>query len=408
MGTVQPKLRFPEFNEAWKSDKLINLTEMLRCGIAATPEYVLEGVPFLSAQNVTSSGEISLHKYNNISNEYFKILSKNNNLKKGDILYSRVGAGYGSAAIFPYDGDYGVYVSLTHIRVNQFLKNDYLQQYLNSPLGKEQASNGVFQGGGVPNLNVKVVEKFNISYPNITEQTRIANFLSAVDEKLNLLKEKKTLLEAYKKGITQKIFKQEIRFKDDNGNDFEDWKVDNLGNISKIYDGTHQTPKYVSEGIAFYSVEHVTANQFSNTKFITETVFDKENKRVQLQKGDILMTRIGSIGVAKYINWDVKASFYVSLALIKKNENINNEYLCHFINSPFFQNELWERTIHVAFPKKINLGEIGDCLVKFPTLKEQNKIAKFLSAIDEKISLVSNQIQDTQEYKKGLLQQMFV
>lgn len=88
--------------------------------------------------------------------------------------------------------------------------------------------------------------------------------------------------------------------------------------VSKIYDGTHQTPKYIKQGIHFYSVEYLTANKFSNTKFIAENVFKKENKRVSLGKGDILMTRIGDIGTARLIDLDVKASFYVSLALIKK------------------------------------------------------------------------------------------
>jgi type I restriction enzyme S subunit len=152
--------------------------------------------------------------------------------------------------------------------------------------------------------------------------------------------------------MSKNIFSQKLRFKDDNGNEFPNWEIKKLKDVSKIYDGTHQTPNYVDNGIPFYSVEQVTANQFDNTKYISEEVYEKENKRVKLQRGDILMTRIGSVGVAKYINWDVNASFYVSLALIKKSNKVNNEYLSHFINSLFFQSELWKRTIHVAFPKK--------------------------------------------------------
>ncbi|WP_343591712.1 restriction endonuclease subunit S [Flavobacterium sp.] len=164
-----------------------------------------------------------------------------------------------------------------------------------------------------------------------------------------------------------------------------EWEIRKLRELVKIYDGTHQTPNYVSNGIPFYSVEQVTANQFEKTKFITPEVFEKENKRVKLEKGDILMTRIGSIGVAKHINWDVNASFYVSLALIKQSSRIDNEYLCHFINTNFFQSELWKRTIHVAFPQKINLGEIGECFIKYPSSKEQSKISSFLTSIDNRI-----------------------
>ena len=181
-----------------------------------------------------------------------------------------------------------------------------------------------------------------------------------------------------------------------------------LGKITKYYDGTHQTPNYVSEGIPFYSVEHVTANQFEKTKFISKKVFDKENKRVRLEKGDILMTRIGNVGKARYIDWDVKASFYVSLALIKQNSSFSSKYLAQYINSVPFQRELWKRIIHVAFPIKINLGEIGKCLVQLPCIEEQTKIANFLSDIDVKIEALDTKIKNSQAFKKGVLQQMFV
>nr|WP_165500414.1 restriction endonuclease subunit S [Pedobacter psychroterrae] len=181
-----------------------------------------------------------------------------------------------------------------------------------------------------------------------------------------------------------------------------------MKNLCKIFDGTHQTPTYVEKGVPFYSVEHVTANQFHRTKYISSDVFEKENKRIKLEKGDILMTRIGSIGVARYIDWDVKASFYVSLALIKKSEKINNEYLCHFIKSDFFQAELWKRTIHVAFPQKINLNEIGECLVEVPNIYEQVKIANMLSSIDKKIEVEIHILINLQKQKKILLKELFI
>jgi type I restriction enzyme S subunit len=264
------------------------------------------------------------------------------------------------------------------------------------------------EASGVPSLSKTTIEKIRISVPSLPEQQKIASFLSAVDEKIQQLTRKKELLEQYKKGVMQQLFSGKLRFKDENGKAFPKWEEKRLGEISKIYDGTHQTPIYVKEGIPFYSVEHVTANQFSQTKYISEEVFEKENLKVRLEKGDILMTKIGDIGTARLIDWDVRASFYVSLALIKNDKSFSSKYLCQYLASRNFQLELWKRIIHVAFPKKINLGEIGNCKILLPIIEEQKKIANFLSAIDTKIESVNNQLTHTQTFKKGLLQQMFV
>lgn len=195
-----------------------------------------------------------------------------------------------------------------------------------------------------------------------------------------------------------------LRFKEFNGS-----MISNpIASIAKVYDGTHQTPKYVDSGVPFFSVEHVTRDQFTKTKFISEDVFEKECKRVRLEKGDILMSRIGDVGSVKYIHWDVKASFYVSLALFKSLEFIKSNYLAHNMSAIPFQRELWSRMIHVAFPKKINLGEISKCVVNYPKcIDEQQKIADFLSSVDTKISQLTEKHRLLKGYKKGVRQQIF-
>ena len=199
----------------------------------------------------------------------------------------------------------------------------------------------------------------------------------------------------------------QLRFRAESGKNFPSWSTEKLNALAKIYDGTHMTPEYKISGVPFFSVEHLTSNNFKDTKFISEEVFEKENIKVKLEKGDILMTKIGDIGTAKYIDWDVRASFYVSLALIKQSSAVNSLFLARSIASPYFQKELHQRIIHVAFPKKINLGEIGECLVQLPCEQEQTKIANFLTAVDEKITQLTQKHDLLTQYKKGVMQQIF-
>ena len=327
-------------------------------------------------------------------------------LKKRDVLFQTVRPYQQNNYYFDLDGNYVASTGYAQLRASGSSK------FLYFLLHSESLLIGVLArctGTSYPAINANDLGKIRTAFPTIIEeQQKIAAFLSSVDATIEQLNKKKSLLEQYKKGLMQKLFSQEIRFKDERGEEYPDWEDKELGTTTNIYDGTHQTPRYVKEGVPFYSVEHVTADQFSETKFISENSFKQERERARLEKGDILMTRIGSVGAVKFIDWDVRASFYVSLALIKKSPKFNTRFLAQYIKCQSFQRELWKRTIHVAFPKKINLGEIGNCLITLPCSEEQQKIGNFLSAIDKKIEFVIEQITQAQTFKKGLLQQMFI
>lgn len=187
----------------------------------------------------------------------------------------------------------------------------------------------------------------------------------------------------------------------------EGWVVKNLGEVAEIKDGTHQTPKYVDSGVPFYSVENVTRRDFTNTKFISEEEHSILTKTFRIEKGDVLMTRIGSIGDCKYVNWDVNASFYVSLALLKVKDGFSAPYLSFYSNSSFFKKEIELNSLQSAIPKKINLGQISNVRVEIPeSFEEQTRIAAIFSDMEAEIAVMETKLTKYKHIKQGMMQNL--
>lgn len=195
-------------------------------------------------------------------------------------------------------------------------------------------------------------------------------------------------------------------------NDIE-WKMVKLGDVCQIKDGTHQTPHYVENGKQFYSVENVTNNDFSHTKYISESEHKKLTATYRIEKGDVLMTRIGSIGVCKYIDWDVDASFYVSLALLKCNKTfINPRYFVFYSQTKQFREEILSHSLQFAIPMKINLGKISDVLISIPykngspDLETQKQIAQKLGDMDSLIAAKEKLLAKKRNLKVAAMQKL--
>lgn len=187
----------------------------------------------------------------------------------------------------------------------------------------------------------------------------------------------------------------------------EDWEVKSIGDICVVKDGTHQTPNYTYFGIPFYSVENISNNDFSNVKYISEEEHIILSSNSKIEKGDVLMTRIGSIGCCKYIDWEVKASFYVSLALLKFQDDECARYFTHYSETNLFKDEIEQNSLQFAVPQKINLGNIPKIRIILPSiLKEQQLIADALTKVDNLIMSLSKVIEKKKLIKKGTMQKL--
>lgn len=219
-GTMQELLTgkkpLPGFSGEWEVKKFDDITKLITCGLAATPKYVREeiGKPFLSAQNVRN-GKVIYDNYKYISHELFNQITKYSKPQKGDLLYTRVGAGIGEAGIIEDDFEFGIYVSLTLIRTNEKeLHNYFLLHLLNSYTYKSLAKNGQFAGGGVQNLNVQIVKEFLIPLPPIPEQKAIAKILTEMDEEIEALEKKREKYKNIKQGMMQELLTGKTRIID--------------------------------------------------------------------------------------------------------------------------------------------------------------------------------------------------
>lgn len=256
---------------------------------------------------------------------------------------------------------------------------------------------------GVPSLTAKNILNIAAPFPVLSEQQRIASALSNIDAlivELNKLIEKKR---AIKQGAMQQLLTGKKRLKGFN----EPWVEKTIGDCFEVYDGTHQTPYYVENGIPFYSVENVTANDFKHTKYISEEEHNLLTAKYRMRKGDVLMTRIGSIGVCKYIDWSVNASYYVSLALLKPKSNIHAPFFCFASTSKLFKDDIKLRSLLFAIPLKINLNEIAKVKFLCPqNITEQQAIASVLTSMDKEISAIEAKKAKYETIKQGMMQQL--
>lgn len=253
-------------------------------------------------------------------------------------------------------------------------------------------------GGTRAKLNGKTFKNIEITIPsNTSEQKAISSILSDLDNHIDnlgkLIEKKKNIRD----GALEDLMSGRTKLNGFSG----EWQESKLADICKVYDGTHQTPKYTLKGIRFVSVEDIS-NLYQSDKFISKEAYDL-NFKVRPEMGDILMTRIGDIGTPCVVDKSEPLAFYVSLALLK-NISINNRFLYYYIMASAFQQELDDRTLHHATPKKINKGEIGKCNVKYPKdPNEQEAIASILIAMDKEIKSLEAEREKMIQIREGVM-----
>lgn len=243
--------------------------------------------------------------------------------------------------------------------------------------------------GNQSNVSIEDLKLLELNFPSKEEQTKIASFLSAVDEKISQLTQKQQLLSQYKQGMMQKLFSQEIRFKADDGSEFGEWEETELGKHCQIKTGKLDANAMRPNGeFRFYTC----AKEFY---LIDEYAFDTEA---------LLISGNGAnVGYIHYYKGKFNA-YQRTYVLDQWQQNIIfiQYFLEQFLKERIYGEKKEGNTPYIV------LSTLSEMPLLLPCLEEQTKIANFLSAIDQKIEVVAQQIEQAKQWKKGLLQQMFV
>ena len=233
-----------------------------------------------------------------------------------------------------------------------------------------EAPKYVNAGMGNPKLMSNVMAKIRVAVPPLEVQCEIVHIL---DDFTLLSAELSAELKARKNQYNYYRDKEML-----NAKNVVKYK---LNEIAKIYDGTHQTPKYTDSGIDFISVENIK-DIYNSKKYIS--VEDYNKYKIKPKLNDIFMTRIGTIGKCTVFNKQKDLAYYVSLALIRPNNDIvDSYYLKYLIESIIGIKELRKRTLVNAVPIKINKDDIGKLVLPIPPLEEQKRIVNILDRFDK-------------------------
>jgi len=429
MQKLQPKLRFPEFRENWQSRKFNEFYSFKSTNSLSRENlnYVLGDVKNIHYGDIHTK----FNSHFDISNEKVPFVNPqidltkvtdDNYIKEGDLVIADASEDY---------NDIGKSIEI--IKLN----NEKVLAGLHTFLARKESmdiSTGfptfllksrkvrmeimkIAQGTKVLSLSSSRLGNIPLDFPTLPEQTKIASFLTTVDEKIAGLKKQLTLLERYKKGVMQKIFAQELRFQDENGNDFPDWEEKKLGEIGDFQTSSIDKLSSPNEEEVFLVnymnvYRHERINNDTKKSFQKVTAKSSQILSCNLLKGDILFTPSSEtpsdIGHSVVIFEDLKQSVY-SYHLMRYRPKIKLDilYSHYFCNVPKVLKQISQlATGSTRFT--ISVKAFSSIIINLPTLSEQQKIAFFLSTIDEKLEKYQGQIKAMENWKKGLLQQMFV
>ena len=401
-----PKLRFKEFDENWKEVTLKNCITSIDSGWS--PQC--ESYPANSSEwGVLKTTSVDWSGFNSSFNKKLPLEltpRKEIEVKPLDILVTRAGPTerVGVVSVVPHSVRSKLMISDKLIRLKSNEENNPL--FLGISLSSVKCQNQLqSKTSGLAksqtNISQKILGEVLLKLPSKEEQTKIASFLSAVDEKISQLTKKHELLSQYKQGMMQKLFSQQLRFKADDGSEFREWEEKELKDIAEINPKSKKLP----ESFIYIDLESVEKGQLLLQKNIELQDAPSRAQRL-LAKGDVLFQMVRPYQQNNYY-FNLSGEYVASTGYAQIRTKLDSKFIYYALHEKTFLDEVMNRCTGTSYPA-INSSDLSSIEILIPCLEEQTKIANVLSAIDQKIEVISRQIEQAKQWKKGLLQQMFI
>ncbi len=402
-----PKLRFKEFDGDWTSKQLGKIIGISSASRVFKEQWQDSGVPFFRTSDVVSIFKNKENEKAYISLELFEELAKKSGkIKQGDLLVTG-GGSIGIPYLVPNDQPlYFKDADLLWMKSSGIVEGSFLYNFFISPKFREYLKS-ISHTGTISHFTIEQAKATPFGFPSKEEQTKIASFLSNVDEKISQLTQKHALLSQYKQGMMQKLFSQQLRFKADDGSEFGEWETTTLGQTGKFIGGgtpSKENSEFWEGSIPWISSSDLTEEsifKINITRFISQNALNQSATKLIPANSILIVSRVGVGKVAITPNEICTSQDFTSLTL-HKGSSIFFAYLIKSL-TPYLL-EMNQGTSIKGFIK----DDLANLELKIPCIEEQTKIANFLSAIDQKIGVVAQQIEHAKQWKKGLLQQMFV
>lgn len=403
-----PKLRFKGFISDWDSIHILDIAHTyIGLVTTMTENYVEKGTLLIRNSDIKENC-FSFEKKIFLDEEF-----ANNNANRkhceGDVITVHTGD-IGTSAVIDksMEGSIGFATIVTRVKDKSRYNSKYISWYYNSPIYKKYALR-MSTGDGRNNLNMKDFNKAYIPVPCFEEQNKIADFLTTFDKRITVQQNIVADLEETKKGLLQKIFSREIRFKDANGQDYPDWKESTIGNEGYFYYGKSAPKWSITDDAQTPCIRYgeLYTTHYYEVKEI-KSYTNIERKNLRFSKGnEVLVPRVGEDPL------DFHRCAYLPFKDVAIGEMIS---VYNTENNPLFISYCFNATMKYKFARVVEGGNVSNLYYSYlenigigiPCREEQDKIAEYFSTFDKKITAEKQILSDLQEMKKGLLQQMFV